>query len=552
MLACAEMITMCLQSAKREHLRSKHQQNPEQDAVHGLSIFHDIFRRADKNARTFLPFCSAAICFLQIRADAHLFSIVSSYYQAITVDSCREGPSRRGQEKEPFLLRGLLWIVPEEQEHSHTLRSSSLMTSDAVNVAYDGKLSFEEFKAYFADGILTTDELRELFYSIDGRQTNVSAEFRRHLNLGTDKLSDYFSEHLGGYLEVLSALEKLNVSVLKAMDKTKEEYQGSSVLGQFVTRFMLRETWSQLVSLQVSLQSAMEAVEEQSSTKPFPRFQQLYNRHTGSPSQTIKILIPESLQHISDVSFVKFTNRPVISVLDGCPTLDPFSASHCGRWRSVRIDVKAPDHLVLQKTNRRCGRRVQKNMCLSPTDPYSGILTTGVTVDTDEHWCSQINRLQQLIDKLECQSPKLEPLREDSLASTYNSNILLVQRQMSVMENDLEEFQKTLKSYADTTADQNDNLHVSIQKLPEKSCYIIYEFWQDRISWMSYMQSDASKMFQRCIIEMLEDPEIVSTMLMPVNIFLFVPRSFLVDHDKQLAADQALHCLQLEKNPAKL
>jgi len=28
---------------------------------------------------------------------------------------------------------------------------------------------------------------------------------------------------------------------------------------------------------------------------------------------------------------------------------------------------------------------------------------SGVTVDTDENWCSQINRLQQLIDKLECQ-----------------------------------------------------------------------------------------------------------------------------------------------------
>uniref|UniRef100_A0A671SLK2 ABM domain-containing protein n=1 Tax=Sinocyclocheilus anshuiensis TaxID=1608454 RepID=A0A671SLK2_9TELE len=92
---------------------------------------------------------------------------------------------------------------------------------------------------------------------------------------------------------------------------------------------------------------------------------------------------------------------------------------------------------------------------------------------------------------------------------------MLVQRQMSVTENGLEEFQKTLKTYADTTANQNDNLHVSIQKLPEKSCYIIYEFWQDRISWMSYLQSDASKMFQRCIIDMLEDPEIVSTMLMP-------------------------------------
>uniref|UniRef100_A0A4W5REL2 N-terminal EF-hand calcium binding protein 3 n=1 Tax=Hucho hucho TaxID=62062 RepID=A0A4W5REL2_9TELE len=77
----------------------------------------------------------------------------------------------------------------------------------------DGKLSFDEFNAYFADGILTTEELQELFYSIDGRQNN---------NLDTDKLSDYFAQHLGEYLNVLSALETLNVAILKAMDKTKE------------------------------------------------------------------------------------------------------------------------------------------------------------------------------------------------------------------------------------------------------------------------------------------------------------------------------------------
>ncbi|KTG44789.1 hypothetical protein cypCar_00012923 [Cyprinus carpio] len=379
------MITMCLQSAKREHLRSKQQQQQMQDAVHGLPIFHDIFRRADKND--------------------------------------------------------------------------------------DGKLSFEEFKAYFADGILTTDELRELFYSIDGRQTN---------NLDTDKLSDYFSQHLGEYLDVLSALEKLNVAVLKAMDKTKEEYQGSSVLGQFVTRFMLRETSSQLLSLQMSLQCAMEAVEAQSSTTPCylsliltdPSTAQehpLLEDTDAMPMLDFKIMMPRNIDLRCNLAF---------EVIHGTTKL-------------TRVEVKVPENLIIQKNNRRCGRRVQKNMCLSPTDPYSGILTTGVTVDTDEHWCSQINRLQQLIDKLECQSPKLEPLKEDTLASTYKSNILLVQRQMSVTENDLEEFQKALKTYADTTANQNDNLH--------------------------YLQSDASKMFQRCIIDMLEDPEIVSTMLMPAS-----------------------------------
>lgn len=38
-------------------------------------------------------------------------------------------------------------------------------------IADDGKLSFEEFKAYFADGILSAEELSELFHTIDTHKT---------------------------------------------------------------------------------------------------------------------------------------------------------------------------------------------------------------------------------------------------------------------------------------------------------------------------------------------------------------------------------------------
>uniref|UniRef100_A0A674NBM7 N-terminal EF-hand calcium binding protein 3 n=1 Tax=Takifugu rubripes TaxID=31033 RepID=A0A674NBM7_TAKRU len=335
MLACAEMITMCLQSAKKKHLRAQQQQQPPplRTAGQGLTIFYDIFRRADKND--------------------------------------------------------------------------------------DGKLSFEEFNTYFADGILTTEELQELFYSIDGRQNS---------NLDTEKLSDYFSQHLGEYLNVLSALESLNIAILKAMDKTKEEYQGSSVLGQFVTRFMLRETSSQLLSLQRSLQCATEAVEEQSS--PAPR------------------------------------------------------------------EAAAVEQVATQRSGRRCARRGQNKACISAR---SAAPATEGGIEDEENWCSQINKLQQLLDKLECQ------------------NILLVQRQMAVTDKDLDDFGGFLKSYVDATSTQPENLHVSVQKLPGKSCYIMYEFWQDRISWMSYLQSDSSKVFQRHIIDMLEDTEVVSTMLIPAS-----------------------------------
>ncbi|XP_015682737.1 N-terminal EF-hand calcium-binding protein 3-like, partial [Protobothrops mucrosquamatus] len=76
----------------------------------------------------------------------------------------------------------------------------------------DGKLSFEEFKNCCADGILSSEELWKLFSDIDRHHSG---------NLETEKLCDYFSEHLGEYRHVLSALEQLNTAVLSAMDKTK-------------------------------------------------------------------------------------------------------------------------------------------------------------------------------------------------------------------------------------------------------------------------------------------------------------------------------------------
>uniref|UniRef100_A0A671X7I6 ABM domain-containing protein n=1 Tax=Sparus aurata TaxID=8175 RepID=A0A671X7I6_SPAAU len=89
--------------------------------------------------------------------------------------------------------------------------------------------------------------------------------------------------------------------------------------------------------------------------------------------------------------------------------------------------------------------------------------------------------------------------------------------QMSVKERDFEQFQQALKIYTDYVSFFLPRRFccVSIQNLPDRSCFIMYEFWQDRLSWMSYLQSPISKTFQRCIIDSLEDPEMVSTMLLP-------------------------------------
>ncbi|KAM7150757.1 N-terminal EF-hand calcium-binding protein 3 [Macrochelys suwanniensis] len=352
MLACVEMLAMCLLSAKPAPSPSA--ARPPQPRGQGLSLFHDVFRRADKND--------------------------------------------------------------------------------------DGKLSFEEFKNYFADGILSSEELWELFSGIDRHHSD---------NLETEKLCDYFSEHLGEYRHVLSALEALNTAVLAAMDKTKLEYESSSKMEQFVTRFLLRETRTQLQTLQASLECASDTIEEQAG------------------------------------------------------------------WE--RKDLKKSEVFIGPRSGRRCGRRAQKTVCLSPTDPYSGMLTTGVCVEADSQWAAQINRLQQLIDKLECKSPRLEPLKEEVVCKGRNAHILVAQRQLSVTESGLEGFHQALQSYTEVTAGQSCCLHVSSRKLTSEACFILYEFWQDVTSWRSHLQSNGSKMFQWAIIDLLESPELVTTMLFPAS-----------------------------------
>ncbi|XP_070604131.1 N-terminal EF-hand calcium-binding protein 1 [Erythrolamprus reginae] len=299
----------------------------------------------------------------------------------------------------------------------------------------DGKLSFDEFKAYFADGILSIEELHQLFQKIDIHNTD---------NLETEELFEYFSQHVGAYENVLSALEDLNVALLKAMDTTKKSYQEASTLEQFVTRFMLKETLNQLQSLHNSLECAMETTEEQTQQE-----QQV---------------------------------------------------------------PKKPEVLKIQQPGRRSGRRLQRNNSFSPVSP---LLNPGLHKENNQ-WMTQINRLQKLIDTLEQKDLKLEPLEEEVSEGNTKSQIMVVQRQMSVITEELEPFRFALKQYVDMASSQDGCLHVSIQKLSGKSCFIVYEFWENN-AWNSHLQMNYNKSFQRINVDCLETPEHITTMLIPAS-----------------------------------
>ncbi|XP_066531016.1 N-terminal EF-hand calcium-binding protein 1 isoform X2 [Hoplias malabaricus] len=285
----------------------------------------------------------------------------------------------------------------------------------------DGKLSFEEFKAYFSDGVLSGDELKKLFHTIDTHNTD---------NVDTDELCEYFSQHLGEYENVLAALEDLNVSILKAMDKTKKEYQEATHLEQFVTRFLLKETTSQLQSLQSSLECAMETTAEQT--------------------------------------------------------------------RQERQGPVKPEVLSIQWSGRRSNRRLQRNNSLSPNNPLLSLVNSGL-YEEDNQWMTQINRLQKLIDRLE------------------KKHILIVQRQLPVLEDELEEFRLALRQYVDCASAQTGCLHVAVQRIADESRFILYEFWEHSSVWKNHLQTNYSKTFQRGNVDFLETPEITTTMLVPAS-----------------------------------
>nr|XP_006012678.2 PREDICTED: N-terminal EF-hand calcium-binding protein 1-like [Latimeria chalumnae] len=226
------------------------------------------------------------------------------------------------------------------------------------------------------------------------------------------------------------------------------DYQESSNLEQFVTRFLLKETVNQLQSLQNSLECAMETTEEQT--------------------------------------------------------------------RHERQSPAKPEVLSIQWSGKRSNRRFQRNNSLSPSNPHFNIVTSGLH-EEDNQWMTQINRLQKLIDRLEKKDLKLEPLEEEVLDGSTKSHILIVQRQMSVLEEELEEFRLALKQYVESTTSQTGSLHIAIQKLSDESRFIVYEFWENSNVWKNHLQTNYNKTFQRSNVDFLETPELMTTMLVPAS-----------------------------------
>ncbi|KAM7384281.1 hypothetical protein PAMA_011566 [Pampus argenteus] len=173
-----------------------------------------------------------------------------------------------------------------------------------------------------------------------------------------------------------------------------------------------------------------------------------------------------------------------------------------------------PEVLSIQWSGRRSNRRLQRNSSLSPNNPLLSLVNSGV-YDEDNQWMMQVNRLQKLIDRLEQKEIRLEPVEEEVLES--KSHILIVQRQLSVLEEELEEFRLALRQYMECACAQTGCLHIAVQRLANESRFILYEFWEHNNVWKNHLQTNYSKTFQRGNVDFLETPESITTMLVPAS-----------------------------------
>ncbi|KFQ35694.1 N-terminal EF-hand calcium-binding protein 2, partial [Mesitornis unicolor] len=327
----------------------------------------------------------------------------------------------------------------------------------------DGKLSLEEFQAFFSDGTLNEEELEKLFHTIDSDNTN---------NVDTKELCDYFADHMGDYEDVLASLESLNLSILKAMDYTKRvrvrEGQGGGA------HFFLKETANQTQSLLSSVESAVDAIDEQ--TNPARHY-------------------PSKAGHgLMDTWY----DSPVPSY---SPTSQMVPREHGKSFQTGSPDTKAEGlegqiNRLAELIGRLGGKgrargfgqethRPERDPQHQPSPPFSQTL-----------WFDLHQRLSD----------------SESTACTY---LLLVRAEMTVAHKHLGEFCSSLKQYLKSVAGERDCFHVTAVKLPDGVTFIVYEFWETEEDWKRHLQSATCKGFQHVKVDTLSQPEAISSVAVP-------------------------------------
>jgi len=117
----------------------------------------------------------------------------------------------------------------------------------------DGGLTFEEFKAFFGDNILTAEDLVQLFNNMD-----LSASG----NIDLSELVEYFAEGYEPFSDLFSSLARIHQALSGCLQHSYEAYPHEEAFERFRTRVFLSECQRQITSLQTPVKDALRTLRD--------------------------------------------------------------------------------------------------------------------------------------------------------------------------------------------------------------------------------------------------------------------------------------------------
>uniref|UniRef100_A0A9L0J9C3 N-terminal EF-hand calcium binding protein 2 n=1 Tax=Equus asinus TaxID=9793 RepID=A0A9L0J9C3_EQUAS len=267
---------------------------------------------------------------------------------------------------------------------------------------------------------------------------------------------------MGDYEDVLASLETLNHSVLKAMGYTKKVYEGGSNVDQFVTRFLLKETANQIQSLLSSVESAVEAIEEQTS--------QIRQNHSKA-------------------------SHGAVEPWYGSPT-PPYAPNHklmaTEQGTSLPSVTADPKEEGLEAQISRLAELIGRLENKDTPPPATWSLLCAKTLWFD---------LQQRLSDEE----------------GTNMHLQLVRQEMAVCPEQLSEFLDSLRQYLRGTTGAKNCFHIAAVRLSDGLTFVVYEFWETEEEWKRHLQSPVCKAFRHAKVDTLSQPEALSRISVPAT-----------------------------------
>ncbi|XP_076357878.1 N-terminal EF-hand calcium-binding protein 1-like isoform X2 [Tachypleus tridentatus] len=134
--------------------------------------------------------------------------------------------------------------------------------------------------------------------------------------------------------------------------------------------------------------------------------------------------------------------------------------------------------------------------------------------DTSHDLSAQVRKLERLVHQLGNQ-PRLKKVAQAEMEETENKMLYLVQQSFPVEDSNIDEFRKSLQSYAEFTRSTKGSRNVCVRWFEEDSSYVVYELWDSEDSWIKHLKTETYKSLQHHCVDHLRKLAYFNSMEIP-------------------------------------